>query len=164
MRRLGGALRRWADRVDRDGAPKLTGWSFTFEQHLGAVFNQEGVGCPVWYRGDQDYQRAYDEHRIPEGQLDTVEWVTVGVRSDEDRVMVLGSADVLMDPQWSRQQRGYDELPPNVHAMTPYEPRAAKIPRWAILLKCEMRTFVQVFGDDYPSALKEMFSRGGRSG
>lgn len=166
MRRLGSFLRRAADRVDLAGAPRATSWSFTFEDHLGVVFNQDGKGCPVWVSGDSDYQRAHDEHRFPSGRMDTVEWVTVGVRVDPDQVMVLGSADILLDPQWSRQQRGHDELPPDPAALTPSfaKPRTAKIPRWAIILTCEMRTFVQVFSEDYPSALREMFSRGGRSG
>lgn len=166
MRRLGGTLRKWADRIDRDGAPKRTGWSFTFEERLGAVFNDRGRGCPIWYWGDRDYQRAHDETIFPKysGEVaEQVEWVTVGVRVEENRVMVLGSADVR-GADFRREMRGHSTLPANPRALTGYEPRAAKIPHWAILLKCEMRTFVQVFGDSYPEALKEMFNRGGRSG
>lgn len=166
MRRLGSALRKWADRVDWEGAPKRTGWSFTFENHVGAVFNQEGVGCPVWYWGNQDYQRAHDESAFPEytGEMaEQVEWVTVGIRVEPNRVMVLGSADVR-DSRISHEMRGHDEYAPAFRTLALYRPRVAKIPRWAILLKCEMRTFVQVFGDSYPEALTEMFSRGGRSG
>jgi len=151
-----------ADRVDQDGALTETPWSFTLEDHIGIVFNQDGKGCPVLVRGARDYQRATDEHRIPAGRLDTVEWITVGVRTEKDQVMVLGSADVLQDPVWSRQQRGLDLYAPGV--LAPGQARVAKIPRWAIILKCEMRTFVQQFDKDYPSALKAMFERGGRPG
>jgi hypothetical protein len=162
MRRLGGLLRRAADRVDSAGALTETPWSFTLEDHIGVVLNQDGKGCPVLVSGPRDYQRAIDEHRIPAGSLDAVEWVTVGVRAEPGRVMVLGSADILQDPVWSRQQRGLDLYAPGV--LAPGQARVARIPRWAIILKCEMRTFVQVFDRDYPSALKAMFDRGGRPG
>ena len=174
MRRFGGFLRRVADRVDLDGAVAETPWSFTLEDHVGVVFNQDSKGCPVLVRWARDYQRATDERRIPAKSLDTVEWVTVGVRTADDQVMVLGSADILLDPVWSRQQRGLDLYAPGVlapetarHNQTTFTSggaRVARIPRWAIILKCEMRTFVQVFDKDYPTALKAMFDRGGRPG
>jgi hypothetical protein len=59
--RLAAFLRRTADRIDHAGAPKLTGWSFTFEQHRGAVLRRDGRGCPLAYLGDRDYSRAHDE-------------------------------------------------------------------------------------------------------
>jgi len=149
VRRLGGLLRRVADRADSAGALRRTPWSFTIEESLGAVFNEEDLGCPVWACGD-DYSRASAEKRFPKG-LDSVEWVTIGVRTEPGRVMVLGSADVPVH-QFSRQARGHARY------------GTGRIPRWAILLNCEMRTFVQSFGPDYPSALKDMFGRGGRPG
>ena len=60
-RRLAHWLRRVADRVDHAGAPKGIGWSFTFEQHRGIVFRDDGKGCPLWYLGDADYDRAHAE-------------------------------------------------------------------------------------------------------
>lgn len=41
--------------------PQATGWSFTFENHRGLVWRQDGRGCPVWYLGDADYERAHTE-------------------------------------------------------------------------------------------------------
>lgn len=59
--RLAQALRNWADRLDHEGAPKMTGQSFTFEKHRGIVFNDKRLGCPLWYYGDADYERAHNE-------------------------------------------------------------------------------------------------------
>jgi hypothetical protein len=61
MRGTAAWLRQVADRIDHAGAPKLTGWSFTFEQGQGLVFRQDGRGCPVAYLGDADYERAHAE-------------------------------------------------------------------------------------------------------
>lgn len=58
---LADKLRRFADDIDRPGAPKSIGMSFTFEQGIGTVFRDDGRGCPLWYLGDQDYDRAHDE-------------------------------------------------------------------------------------------------------
>lgn len=54
-------LRLWADLIDWEGAPKGTGLSFTFEPGHGVVTNEEGRGCPLWYYGDRDYERAHQE-------------------------------------------------------------------------------------------------------
>lgn len=54
-------LRGIADRIDYGGAPRYTGWFFTFEQREGIRFRQDGRGCPVWYLGMQEYHRAHDE-------------------------------------------------------------------------------------------------------
>lgn len=54
-------LRRIADRLDRPGAPKATHVSFTFEEHVGIVFRDDGRGCRLWYLGDADYERAHDQ-------------------------------------------------------------------------------------------------------
>jgi hypothetical protein len=61
MRWLAERLRRTADRIDYRGAPKHMSWSFTFEAGRGIVFNQDGRGCPLWYLGDDDYERAHAE-------------------------------------------------------------------------------------------------------
>lgn len=59
--RLARRLRFLADRIDPSGAPRQTGWSFTFEQGTGIVFRQDGVGCPIWYLGMDSYARAHHE-------------------------------------------------------------------------------------------------------
>jgi hypothetical protein len=68
-RRLARWLRRTADRIDHAGAPKaLDTASFTFEPGRGMVFHTvwqyypNGLpGCPLWFYGDEDYQRAHAE-------------------------------------------------------------------------------------------------------
>lgn len=63
---LSGWLRRLADRLDPAGAPRCTGWSFTFEQGSGVEFHQDNRGCPLWYLGGADYLRAHTESdRVP---------------------------------------------------------------------------------------------------
>jgi hypothetical protein len=73
---LARALRRFADRIDRDGAPKAIGLSFTFEPGRGVVVHgQAGIhrigqpGCPLYYLNDQDYLRAHAE------QVDQHAWI-----------------------------------------------------------------------------------------
>lgn len=64
--RIARRLRFLADRIDHHGAPKAIGWSFTFERGEGIVFHDDRTkGCPLWYHGDDDYERAYsgaDKH------------------------------------------------------------------------------------------------------
>ena len=50
-----------ADRIDRGGAPKFTGFSFTFETGEGIRFRDDSKGCPIVYLGDADYERAHAE-------------------------------------------------------------------------------------------------------
>lgn len=66
MRRLAHWMRKWADRVDPDGAPRYTGLSFTFEQGQGLVVNDEQRGCSLWYLGLDSYDRAHTESRTEE--------------------------------------------------------------------------------------------------
>lgn len=54
-------LRFAADRLDRPGAPKAMHVRFTFEEHAGIVFRDDGRGCRLWYYGDQGYERAHTE-------------------------------------------------------------------------------------------------------
>jgi hypothetical protein len=62
VRKLAKLLRRLADRLDHRGAPKLIGWSFTFEEGVGIVFHPDRTsGCPLAYLGDDDYQKAHRE-------------------------------------------------------------------------------------------------------
>lgn len=62
-KRLAKVMRRWADRLDREGAPKRTGISFEFVRGFGIEVNHEGHGCPLWYLNDADYERAYERGR-----------------------------------------------------------------------------------------------------
>ena len=64
-RRLAGWMRTAADRLDHEGAPKITGWSFTFECGRGLVFNEEDRGCRLAYLGDGEYERAHAEADHP---------------------------------------------------------------------------------------------------
>lgn len=57
-----GLLRRIADRVDPEGAPrKMSSYSFTFERGEGIRIREDGRGCPLWYLGSDDYERAHSE-------------------------------------------------------------------------------------------------------
>lgn len=59
--RIADLLRKYADRLDHAGAPKAMYVRFTFEDHVGIVFRDDGRGCRLWYFGDQDYERAHTE-------------------------------------------------------------------------------------------------------
>ncbi|MFI6510100.1 hypothetical protein ACIBCT_21050 [Streptosporangium sp. NPDC050855] len=50
-----------ADRLDERGAPRFTGFSFTFETGEGVRFRQDGKGCPIVYLGEAHYERAHAE-------------------------------------------------------------------------------------------------------
>ncbi len=56
-----GLLRRWADRISYETAPRAIGWSFTFEDGEGIRFRVYGKGCPLWYLGEDDHERAHTE-------------------------------------------------------------------------------------------------------
>jgi hypothetical protein len=60
VKRLARLLRRLADAIDYEGAPRPTQWSFTWEPGRGAVFWEDGPGCRLYYVG-RDYLKAYDE-------------------------------------------------------------------------------------------------------
>lgn len=69
-------LRFAADRIDHAGAPKrCSQLSFTFERGRGLVVHDRHggsgpqIGCPLWYYGDADYQRAHAE------SIDPTTWV-----------------------------------------------------------------------------------------
>lgn len=61
---IGGALRRWADRVDDANSFRGMSYSFTFERHRGMVINDDSRGCPLWVCA-ADYDRAHDEAEAP---------------------------------------------------------------------------------------------------
>lgn len=59
--RIGHWMRKWADRIDHYGAPKLTSYSFTFETGEGIRFRDDGRGCRLAYLGDAEYEKAHTE-------------------------------------------------------------------------------------------------------
>lgn len=70
LRGFPGLLRRLADRLDYSGAPRAIGISFTFELGEGIRWRDDGRGCPLWYLGDDDYERAHDEADNPGPRID----------------------------------------------------------------------------------------------
>lgn len=76
--RVGAFLRKYADRLDPDGAPRAIGWSFTFELHEGIRFRQDGRGCSLWYLGQiGDEDKAYTESDTRPPWID---WGTMTLR------------------------------------------------------------------------------------
>lgn len=64
-------LRFLADRIHPDTAPRAAGFSFTFERGQGVVFDDQGRrGCPLWYLGHAEYDRAYGEAINPPRRID----------------------------------------------------------------------------------------------
>ena len=59
--RIGHWMRKWADRIDDHGAPKLMGYSFTFETGEGIRFRDDRRGCRLAYLGDAEYEKAHTE-------------------------------------------------------------------------------------------------------
>lgn len=151
MRRTGARLRRLADRLDRAGEPKRTSWSFTIEDGQGVVFNQDGRGCPLWYLGDADYERAHAESVIPE---EGAQWVIAGFQRGEELGVVLYASNTV-EYGLSRRTDGYDEI------SLPFGKRNAKVPRWVVTATCQLRDLTQVTAADYPSAVKELLKRWG---
>jgi hypothetical protein len=58
---LGKKMRTWADRMDPDGAPRLIGYSFTFEKGEGIRFRKDRKGCRLAYLGKDEYDKAWSE-------------------------------------------------------------------------------------------------------
>ncbi|WP_047892576.1 hypothetical protein [Micromonospora sp. RV43] len=75
--RLARRLRFLADRIDDAGAPHAIGWSFTHERNVGIRFRNDGRGCPLWYLGEADYERAHTEADTEHYQVD---WATMTAR------------------------------------------------------------------------------------
>lgn len=68
--RIGKVLRRWADRIDHHGAPRSIDWSFTIEQGHGLVFhNDRKTGCPLYYLGTDDYEKAHRDAGFDNGGI-----------------------------------------------------------------------------------------------
>lgn len=160
-RALADWLRRKADRLDFEGAPKMTSWCFTFEPGFGLVFNQDGRGCPLWFMGDREYDKAHG--RGPEyGEPHEIEWVTIGMRT-EDGVHVLGSATVRKGTT-TRRMESHTEVGVVVPTRSGPTMQTAKIPNWVITLNCELTSFVSLPGRTYPDAVSKMFGRDGIRG
>lgn len=77
LRGFPGLLRRIADRLDPAGAPRSLGHSFTFELGEGIRFRDDGKGCPMWYLGESDYDRAHEESDTDAPWID---WSTMTLR------------------------------------------------------------------------------------
>ena len=79
-RRVAKRLRYLADDLDREGAVRLSGYSFTFELGVGMVFRDDDRGCRVAYFGDE-YERSHAESgpRDPR-RLDAQAWLPVAAR------------------------------------------------------------------------------------
>lgn len=75
--RVGKFLRKHADRIDPDGAPRGGGYSFTFELNEGIRFRSDGKGCPLWYLGKADYERA---HLEADNRPPRINWGTMTLR------------------------------------------------------------------------------------
>lgn len=54
-------LRTYADRLDDRGAPKRMSSSFTYETGEGIRIRDDGKGCPLYYYGEDDLERAHAE-------------------------------------------------------------------------------------------------------
>ena len=53
-------LRYLADRIDPHGAPRFTGYHFRIVPGRGIVFEaRTDRGCPLWYLGQDDYEKAH---------------------------------------------------------------------------------------------------------
>jgi hypothetical protein len=69
-RRLAALLRKYADRIDYEGAPKAMHWTFTFELREGIRFREDGKGCRLWHYGDDDYEKAHAQAGNPPPRVD----------------------------------------------------------------------------------------------
>lgn len=163
-KQLAAWFRKHADRLDPDGAPRRTGWSFTFEENWGIVFNEQDRGCPLYYLGRQDYELAHSQAgAFPPPQ--DVEWVTIGMRTPDGGVHVLGSAEVKNGTTSRRAETHTNiDIPVPTTRIGPANLRTARVPNWIITLTCEMHSFVTLPGKTYPEAVQAMFGRSGIRG
>ncbi len=74
-------LRRFADRIDGEHAPRPVPLSFTIEPRLGITVHDvhPRPGCPLYYISDDDWNRAHTETRDRRSQIDpdTGQWIGV---------------------------------------------------------------------------------------
>ena len=162
-KKLANWLRKHADRLDWDGAPKCTSWYFTQEDGWGTVFNQDRLGCPLYYYGQEDYALAHTDAGRRPAPSDTA-WVTLGTRTPGG-VHVLGSAEVVSTTT-TRRMIDYEEVGVPVRSSRHKQPKlqAAKVPHWRITLTCELDSFVSLPGRTYRDAVETMFGRSGVKG
>ena len=59
-RRVARRLGFWADRLAPEEAFRKTHIGFEFVTGKGIVTNTEGHGCPLWYQGREDYEKAHE--------------------------------------------------------------------------------------------------------
>ncbi len=72
-RRIARRLGFLADRLAPEDAFRRTCISFEFVTGKGIVTNTEGRGCPLWYQGRADYDRAH-------------EWQTAADQAESERL------------------------------------------------------------------------------
>ncbi len=96
-KRLAWYLRCLADRIDHAGAPKGMSYTFTFEDREGIRFRDDGRGCPLWYLGEGDYERAHAEADRPGVRVD---WKALA-RGDREHA-VIRMPDPGEDVPWPR--------------------------------------------------------------
>lgn len=78
--RLGGLLRRWADRIDPQHAPRKSGYSYTVERTStkypnGVAIHVDGTGCPFLLlpaHKDRAYSEAATDWRSPQQKVHDV--------------------------------------------------------------------------------------------
>lgn len=75
--RIGKLLRHTADRIDPKGAPRSTGYSFTYELNEGIRFRDDRKGCPLWYLGNAAHDRAHTE---ADNRAPWIDWKTMTLR------------------------------------------------------------------------------------
>lgn len=67
-KRLANKLRKWAELLDRPGTMKKTSMSFYFKDGVGIFVDMTGrLGCPLWYKNDDDYERAHNVYQDSDG-------------------------------------------------------------------------------------------------
>lgn len=54
-------MRKYADRIDHEGAPHGTHFSFTYERRVGTRLRTDGRGARVWTYGRDSRDRAWAE-------------------------------------------------------------------------------------------------------
>lgn len=59
--RIGHWMRKWADRIDHEHAPRWMGYSFTIETGKGFVFHEGRKGCRLWYLGHAEHELAHTQ-------------------------------------------------------------------------------------------------------
>lgn len=69
-RRVARGLGYLADRLAPEDAFRKTCISFEFVTHKGIVTNTEGHGCPLWYQGRANFEKAHERQTERDRQRD----------------------------------------------------------------------------------------------